>query len=139
MALPAANPIIGAAGLDLTCRKSVVVAPRSISLVPANNAVDIPEGFFMMLAARSSTPLRKGLMLANGVGIIDPYFRGDKAELKLEFYNYGDEPITIDIGECLAQVVLVHGEPIEWQEVESFGTPGEEYMPDVKSRDPSGD
>ncbi|MEO6761398.1 MAG: hypothetical protein ABI220_03405 [Candidatus Saccharimonadales bacterium] len=76
LALPAANPTVGAAGLDLTCSESVIVEPRSIALIPVNIAVDIPEGYFMLLAARSSTPLSKGLMLANGVGIIDPYFRG---------------------------------------------------------------
>ncbi|MEO6761397.1 MAG: hypothetical protein ABI220_03400 [Candidatus Saccharimonadales bacterium] len=72
-----------------------------------------------------------------GLGLSIHILGGDKAELKIQLYNYGDEPISVEIGECLTQVILVHGEPIEWQEVESFDTPGEEYMPDVKSRGPS--
>jgi dUTP pyrophosphatase len=61
----------GAAAFDLTAREAVTIQPGTVGYVPLNIAVETPPGYFMLLAARSSTQ-KKGLMKANGIGIIDP-------------------------------------------------------------------
>lgn len=107
----------GAACFDLYSRKDELIKSGEIKLIPANVAIKVPEGYVMMLFARSSTPMRKGLMLANSVGILDPFFCGDRDEILMELYNFTKEDININKGETLAQCMLVKTEPVTWQEV----------------------
>lgn len=120
--LPQGEP--RAAGLDLTCRESMTVPPHEVRLVPSNVAIEIPDGYFLLLTSRSSTPFRKGLMLANGAGIIDPFFCGDKDELQIMLFNFTDAPVQVERGEQLAQVTLMKYEQVSWQEIDTFGTDG---------------
>lgn len=120
--LPEAEP--DAAGFDLFCRETVTIKPRSVALVPVNNAIAVPKNHFLLLAVRSSTPLKKGLMLANGIGIVDPFYCGDKDEIKVQLFNYTDAPVAVREGEALTQGLLVKHEAVEWEEVQSLGTDG---------------
>lgn len=121
----------GAAAFDLHARMNVEIPPRSIGYVPLNVAIEVPEGHFLLLVARSSTH-KKGLMMANGIGIIDPDFSGDEDECKAVYYNFTDQPIIIEKGERIAQGLIVKREAISWQEVDKmqnktrggFGTTG---------------
>jgi dUTPase len=63
-------------------------------------------------------------MLANGIGIIDPFYSGDNDEVKIQLLNFTDKPTRVTKGEALAQGMLVKREPVEWLEVESMGTDG---------------
>jgi dUTP pyrophosphatase len=112
------------AAFDFYCRESVVIPPREIKLVPANNVIAVPRDHVLLILARSSTPWKKGLMLANGIGIIDPFYSGDKDEVKLLFFNITDKPIEVKRGEALAQGMIVRREPIEWVEVDTMGSDG---------------
>jgi dUTP pyrophosphatase len=94
------------AGADLAASIEVVIPPQSIVLVPTGEWLDAgfsdKEGIFYLLAARSSLAYKKGLLLANGVGIID----GDyKDEIKVMLYNSTSEPVTIEAGERIAQLI----------------------------------
>jgi dUTP pyrophosphatase len=120
--LPIAKP--HAAGADLACRKDTIIPPHQVKLVPVNAAVAVPDGYFLLLAARSSTPLKKGLMMANSIGIVDPFFNGDKDEMLVQLLNFTDHPVEIKRGELLTQALLMKHEPIEWEEVETLGTDG---------------
>ncbi|MFQ5676221.1 MAG: hypothetical protein ACE5G1_10020 [bacterium] len=44
-----------AACFDLVARETVEIPPHEVRLVPLNVAVDTPDGYFLLLAARSST------------------------------------------------------------------------------------
>ena len=44
----------GSVGIDLLCREAVTVPPHEIRLVPANVIVAVPQGYMLMVAARSS-------------------------------------------------------------------------------------
>lgn len=79
------------AAFDFYCREGVIIPPREIRLVPANNAIAVPRDHFLLLSARSSTPWKKGLMLANGIAIIDPFYCGDKDEIKIMLFNITDK------------------------------------------------
>ena len=84
----------GAAAFDLTARERVEIPSRKIGYVPLNVACETPEGHFLLLAARSSTH-KKGLMLANGVGVLDPDFSGDGDECVAVYFNFTDQPVII--------------------------------------------
>lgn len=97
----------GAVGFDLVARETTVIPARGMALVPNNLIVRVPEGHFLMIAARSSTLKKKGLMVGNGVGIIDQDYHGPADELMTCFYNPGAVDITVERGERWSQGVLL--------------------------------
>ena len=66
----------GAAGFDLASAVDIEIPPRSIRLVGTGLVIAVPEGHFLGIFARSSTPLKRGLMVANGVGVVDADYCG---------------------------------------------------------------
>lgn len=105
------------AAFDFFCAEKVVIPPRNVRLVSTGVAMAIPDNHFLLLVARSSTPWKRGLMLANGVGIIDPFYCGEEDDIKLQFLNITDEAIHITPGEALAQGIILQRPLITWQEV----------------------
>ena len=112
------------AGFDLFCREDKIIPPHQVELVAINNAIETPPDCFLLLAARSSTPWKKGLMLANGVGITDPFYSGDNDELKIQLLNFTDKPVEVKRGEALAQGIIVRRERVEWLEVDRMASDG---------------
>lgn len=112
------------AAFDFYCRESVTIPPHQIRLIPVNNAIAVPRDHFLLLSARSSTSWKKGLLLANGIGIIDPFYSGDKDEIKIQLFNITDKPVEVEKGEALAQGVIVKRESVQWQEVDTMGSDG---------------
>lgn len=109
----------GAACFDLCAREAVEIPPKEIRFVPLNVAIEAPTGHFILLAARSSTH-KKGLMLANGVGIVDPDYCGDEDEFKSAYYNFTDKPVIIEKGERVTQGMFVQFTRADWEEVEKM-------------------
>ncbi|MEK7576103.1 MAG: dUTP diphosphatase [Patescibacteria group bacterium] len=112
----------GAAGFDFYCRETVVVEPKSIFRIPLNVAIQIPDGHMILLAARSSTS-KRGLMMANGVGIMDRDYAGNTDEYHAVVYNYTNEPVEVARGDRIAQGIVLRSDQIEWIEVEDLGAP----------------
>jgi dUTP pyrophosphatase len=110
----------GSVGFDLICREAATVPPREIRLIPANVVVEVPPGYMLMVAARSSLPLKRGLMVSNGVGVIDQDYHGPEDEVRVQVYNFTDEPVAVDRGDRLAQGILVRVAQVDWQEVEEM-------------------
>jgi dUTP pyrophosphatase len=106
----------GAAAFDLYARVDWAVKSQTTELIPANLIVQVPEGYMLMIAARSSTPIKKGLILRNGIGIVDQDYRGPKDELRLQVYNFTDQEVRVARGERLAQAVLVKIAKVEFEE-----------------------
>jgi len=94
-----------AAGADLRAALEVplTLAPGARSVVPTGLTLEIPPGFEAQVRARSGLALKKGLALANGVGTIDADYRG---EVGVIVVNLGAEPVTIERGERIAQLVV---------------------------------
>jgi dUTP pyrophosphatase len=97
----------GAAGFDLAASADLTVAPGAIVLVPTGLVVEVPVGHFLAIFARSSTPLKKGLIVANGVGVLDSDYCGPTDELKIQVMNVTTSPVTITTGDRLAQGVVM--------------------------------
>ncbi len=122
--LPLPTKIPETAGYNIYSRNRVVIKPKQIKLVSTNLVIKVPLGYFLLIANRSSTPMSKGLIMANGIGVADPFYCGDKDELMMEFLNITDKPVVIDKGEKLAQVIIVKYETVTWNEVEAMGEKG---------------
>ena len=121
----------GAAGFDLAASADMTVAPGEVTLVPTGLVMAVPAGHFLAVFARSSTPLKRGLMVANGVGVVDSDYCGPADEIKLLLWNTGDAPVDIQQGERLAQGVFLPFLRAEFEETRldgpnrgGFGTTG---------------
>ena len=66
--------------------------------------LDIPRGYSVRIYSRSSTPLKRGLILANSVGIIDSDYVD---ELMLIFLNVSNTMVRVEHGDRLAQGEMV--------------------------------
>ncbi|MDP4008187.1 MAG: dUTP diphosphatase [Candidatus Peregrinibacteria bacterium] len=110
----------GSVGFDLIAREDVRVHSGAIELIPANVIIEVPEGYMLMLASRSSTPKKKGVMQPHGVGIIDLDYCGPKDEIKIQMYNFTEEVQFISRGEKIAQGVFVRVDRPLFEEVEEI-------------------
>jgi dUTP pyrophosphatase len=114
----------GAAGVDLAAGEDVVVPPGGVALVPTGLVIEVPAGHFLGIFARSSTPLRRGLMVANGVGIVDEDYCGPTDEVKIQVFNFTDAPVTVRRGDRIAQGVFLPIARVEWREADGPLRPG---------------
>lgn len=110
----------GSVGVDLITREDTTIASQKIGLVPANVVVEVPYGYALILASRSSTPLKKGLSTPHGIGIIDHDYCGENDELRVQVYNFTNEPITISRGDKIAQGLFVRVDKVKFIEVEQM-------------------
>jgi dUTP pyrophosphatase len=97
----------GACAFDVSASEAVTVAPRSLGFIPTGLVVCVPEGHTLLLASRSSTPKKKGLLIPHGIGIVDQDYCGPEDEMKVQVWNFTDAPVTIERGERIAQAMLV--------------------------------
>ena len=107
-----------AAAFDLASVANVTVDPGKVALIPTGLVVRVPLRMFLGIFARSSTPLKRGLMIANGVGVIDPDYCGPTDEIKVAVMNFTDAPVTIRSGDRIAQGIFLEAPRIEWAEGE---------------------
>ena len=106
----------GAAAFDLAAAEEVIVEPAQVALVPTGLVIEVPPGFFLGIFARSSTPLKRGLMVANGVGVVDADYCGPTDEIKIALYNFTTAPVSVARGDRLAQGVILPFVRAEWKE-----------------------
>lgn len=90
------------AGLDLFVTEQRTVMPGEFVDVPAGVKVELPPGFWALILGRSSTMRKRGLMALPGV--IDTGYRG---EWFAGVTNVGQHPVTVAVGERLAQFILL--------------------------------
>jgi dUTP pyrophosphatase len=94
----------GAAGMDVVAalEAPLELAPGARAAVPTGLALAIPPGFEVQVRPRSGLAHKHGLTVANAPGTIDSDYRG---EVKVLLINLGQEPITIERGMRIAQLV----------------------------------
>ena len=113
----------GAAAFDLAAAEDATIQPGEVVLIPTGLAVQVPPGFFLAIFARSSTPLKRGLMVANGVGVVDPDYSGPEDEVRIAVINVRTTPVAVARGERIAQGMVLPAPRVTWIEVDDLGTP----------------
>ena len=113
----------GSAGFDFVVREGAVIKAGDIALLPANTIVQIPEGYMLIIAARSSTPRRTGLVIPHGIGIIDSDYCGPEDEVCIQVWNPTSDDVEVKRGDRIAQGLIMCVERAEWQEVEEIVAP----------------
>jgi dUTP pyrophosphatase len=102
-------PVYGtsaSAGADLSALldSAITISPGETVMVHSGLSVEIPDGYFGLVAARSSLASKRGLAPANKIGVIDSDYRG---ELMTPFHNHSGAPAQISPGERFAQLIIV--------------------------------
>jgi dUTP pyrophosphatase len=111
----------GSVGFDLICRQDTEIGPGHLARIPGNIIVETPPGYMLLLTMRSSTAQRKGLLIPNGVGVIDQDYCGEGDELMVSVYNFRNEAVTVMRGERVAQGIFVPIARVVWHEVNQIG------------------
>jgi dUTP pyrophosphatase len=104
----------------LAAAHDVTVRPREIALVRTGLVIEVPTGHCLAIFARSSTPLKRGLQVANGVGVIDPDYNGPEDEVMIQVLNVTDADVKVQRGDRLAQGIILPAPRVRWQEVEEI-------------------
>lgn len=110
----------GSAGIDLRAclNEPLVLNPGETQLVPTGLSLYIEDsGLAAMILPRSGLGHKHGIVLGNLVGLIDSDYQG---ELMVSCWNRGQDSFTIDIGERLAQLIVVPVVQVDFDIVDSF-------------------
>ncbi len=110
----------GAAAFDLAAAEDIVVPAGAVALVPTGIVVEAPAGMFLGIFARSSTPLRRGLMVANGVGVVDSDYCGPADEVKVAVLNFTSSAVTVSRGDRIAQGMFLAAPRVSWEEADAL-------------------
>ena len=95
----------GSAGVDLRANieGKLIIMPKKVYQIPTGIFIEMPLGIEAQIRARSGLALKHGLALVNGIGTIDPDYRG---EIKIILINLLDRPYQLEPGERIAQMVF---------------------------------
>jgi len=110
----------GSAGMDLrACIDEVMeLGPGEVALLPSGMAIFLQDpNLAAVLLPRSGLGHKQGLVLGNLVGLIDSDYQG---ELKISCWNRSNQPITIEPGQRIAQMVVVPVVQVRLDVVEDF-------------------
>ena len=108
-----------AAGYDLHADipEECVIPPHKTVMIPTGLSMEIPEGYFGAVFARSGLASKELLRPGNCVGVIDPDYRG---EWKVALHNDSDSEKRIAPGERIAQMVVIPFLPVEFAETDAL-------------------
>lgn len=103
----------GSAGYDFEAAGDVELKAKSLQpvLIATGIKAYMADDEFLMLANRSSNPLKRGLLMANGIGVIDADYYDNpdnEGHIHFQFINCSDHDITIRKGEKIGQGIFLH-------------------------------
>ena len=106
----------GSSGMDLCAdtERDLQLAPMERALIPTGIAIALPQGFEAQIRPRSGLALQHGLTMVNSPGTIDADYRG---EIQLIVINLGQNPLVIQRGQRIAQMVIQRVVRATWEEV----------------------
>lgn len=106
--------------IDLRCAEDVTMKAGEYRMIPLGVCMELPQGYEALVAPRSSTFKKYGIMLANSVGIIDESYKGDNDEWN--FLAYAVRDTVIHKNERICQFRIIEHQPlIMLKEVEVLG------------------
>jgi dUTP pyrophosphatase len=107
------------AGVDLMAdiETPLTLKPGERKLVPTGLAIALPRGYEAQVRPRSGLAIKKGIGLVNSPGTIDADYRG---EIGVILINWGQDPVLIERGERIAQMVVAPVVQAQFVEAESL-------------------
>jgi dUTP pyrophosphatase len=110
----------GAAGMDVRAALTapIELAPGARVRVPTGLAIAVPGGYECQVRPRSGWAARHGVTCLNTPGTIDSDYRG---EVQVLLVNLGDQPVRIERGERIAQLVFAPVSRVTWARTATLG------------------
>lgn len=106
--------------IDLRAAEDVMIDSGQFKLIPLGVAMELPQGYEALVAPRSSTFKKLGIILANSIGIIDESYKGDGDEW--HFPAYAVKDTFIHKNERICQFRIIKHQPmIRLLEVDYLG------------------
>ena len=106
--------------IDLRCAEDVTMKAGEYRMIPLGVCMELPHGYEALVAPRSSTFKKYGVLLANSIGVIDESYKGDNDEWN--FLAYAVRDTTIQKNERICQFRIIEHQPlIMLKEVEVLG------------------
>ena len=102
-AVPPRQASENAAGFDIASTKATTIPPNTTAVIPTGLALQFPAHTYGQLMSRSGLASKHSLMVCGGV--IDPDYTG---EIKVILHNSGTQEYHINIGDRIAQLILLH-------------------------------
>ena len=108
-----------AAGMDIYAdlTEDLIIPSLGRVLIPTGFALALPRGYEAQVRPRSGLALRSGLTILNAPGTIDADYR---EEVQILLINFGDQPVKIQRGDRIAQLVIAPVTRAQWQEVDQL-------------------
>ncbi len=97
------------AGYDIAAAETVQIEPGSVALVPTGLKAYMNPDEWLALYPRSSLAVKKGLIMANSVGVVDSDYAdnpSDEGHIRIALYNPTKQPVVIRKGERIAQGIF---------------------------------
>lgn len=122
------------AGYDMEAAEDVIIPSFKKGMAPTLVKTGIKaymqDDEVLMLYNRSSNPKKKGLILANSVGVVDKDYYGNQdndGHIMFAFYNIKDEDVLIKKGEAIGQGIfqkyfVADGDIAEGERIGGFGS-----------------
>lgn len=98
------------AGYDFVVPEDTICKSHQITMVKSGVKAYFPDDETLLLFNRSSNPKKKGLIVLNGVGVVDADYvdnNDNEGEIAGLFYNMLDEDVVLKAGEKMMQGVFV--------------------------------
>ncbi len=108
----------GSCAFDFIARETTIIEPHAVGFVPGNLIIEVPESHALLILPRSSLFRKKSLLIPNAPGLIDCDYCGPEDEIKIQVLNFGNEKVTVERGERIAQGLFVRSDQAEWKEIE---------------------
>ncbi len=106
--------------IDLRSAENVSLKAGEHRLINLGISVQLPEGYEMITAPRSSTFRNYGLLQSNSIGVVDESYCGDNDILHMPVYATRDTEIHVN--DRIGQFRIIEHQPvIEFEEVETLG------------------
>lgn len=97
-------------GYDFYCIEDISLKAKEITLVKTGVKSKFPKNEILMLCNRSSNPKKKGIILINGVGIVDADYYGNEdndGEIGFLFYNMTNNDVFFEKGDKIGQGIFI--------------------------------
>ncbi len=110
----------GAAGMDLRAmlQEKTVIKPGETILIPTGIAIHVADpAYAAVILPRSGLGHKHGIVLGNLVGLIDSDYQG---ALFVSCWNRGESEFSIEVGERIAQLVVIPVAQVEFDIVDEF-------------------
>jgi dUTP pyrophosphatase len=108
-----------AAAFDFAANEDATVRPGEIARIRTGLFIEAPEGYFLAILPRSSTP-KRGLSFPHSIGVVDRDYSGPDDEILIQVINFTGAPVEIKKGERIAQGMFLPIQKVEWEEAPSL-------------------